>query len=92
MKNPKTWSKPRIVNLSRLPETLGHCMAGTTGCPRASGYGSEGHICHYGDYTGPDPSHCCQSGGLAHAGCSNGTDAGHFQAGGGCQGGGTVHQ
>lgn len=89
MKKQKSWSKPRIVNLSQLPETLGHCMAGTTGSP--SECGPQGNICHYGDYTGPAASHSCQSGGLANAGCLNGSEAGHFQGGGGCQGGGTVH-
>jgi hypothetical protein len=83
------WSKPRIVDLSQLPETLGHCMTGTTGSPSATG--PEGHMCHYGDCTGPAASHSCRSGGAANAGCIAGSNAGYFSGSGGCQAGGVVH-
>jgi hypothetical protein len=64
-------------------------MNGTTGSP--SDEGPLGHMCHFGDYTGPSASHSCQSGGTANAGCIEGTSAGYFQGDGGCQMGQVVH-
>lgn len=84
-----SWTKPRIVSLSQLPETLGHCTVGTTGSPSESG--PLGFVCHFGDYTGNSASHTCQSGGTANGGCVEGTSAGYHQGNGGCQMGGVVH-